>query len=171
MRVLGIVFMLFLISACAEKPQVAVPSPQVLTREAVGYYCNMIVLTHRGPKGQIFLAGQSEPLWFTSVRDTLTFTMLPEEPKDIAAVYVNDMGIADWDNPEPDTWIDANTAWYVLGSNKVGGMGVPEVVPFSQRPAAQEFAARHGGNVMRLDQISQEEILSVPMSDLQPATE
>ena len=46
-------------------------------------------------------------------------------------MYVNDMGVARWEAPEPGTWIDANGAWYVIGSDRMGGMGVPEAVPFA----------------------------------------
>jgi hypothetical protein len=49
------------------------------------------VLDHPGPNGQIFIKGQAEPVWFASVRDTVAFTLLPEEPKDVTAIYVNDM--------------------------------------------------------------------------------
>ena len=92
------------LNACGGPDQEAtVPAPGELTREAIGYYCNMIVVDHLGPKGQVFIGGRDEPIWFTSVRDTIAFTMLPEEPKNIAAIYVNDMGRASWGRPEPDT--------------------------------------------------------------------
>ena len=48
----------------------------------------MNLLEHKGPKGQIILASQAEPIWFSSARDAFSFTMLEEEPKDILAVYV-----------------------------------------------------------------------------------
>ena len=35
------------------------------------------------------------------------FTFLPDEPKSVVALYVNDMGQANWDSPEAGTWIDA----------------------------------------------------------------
>src|SRR3546814_11124339 len=68
----------------------ALPPPQEPTVEAVGYYCGMTVTEHPGPKGQVFLKGTAEPLWFSSVRDTLAFTMLPGEPRTVAALYVQD---------------------------------------------------------------------------------
>ncbi len=121
------------------------PGPQELTRDAVGYFCNMTVVEHKGPKGQIFLTDREQPLWFTSVRDTMAFTMLPGEPKNIAAIYVTDMGRASWDTPEPGIWIDAHTAFYVLGSDRIGGMRAQEVVPFAKRADADLFVQRHGG--------------------------
>lgn len=78
----------------------------------------MTVMHHSGPKGQVFLSDKTEPLWFTSVRDVIAFTLSPEEPRNIVAIYINDMSNADWDNPGVDNWIDANKAWYVIGSKK-----------------------------------------------------
>jgi len=138
------------VAGCDEAPTSgagAIPVAAEPGADAIGYYCNMTVADHPGPKGQAFLSGEGQPLWFSSVRDTLAFTRLPGEPKNIAALYVNDMGRASWDRPEPGTWIDARSAWYVVGSGLRGGMGAPEVVPFAEREAADAFAARHGGTV------------------------
>ncbi len=129
------------------------PEARELTRDATGYYCNMIVADHRGPKGQVFLKHRDDPIWFSSARDTIAFTMLPGEPKDIAAIYVNDMARANWDSPEPGTWIEARTAWYVIESSRVGGMGAPEAVPFSNRAAAAAFGTAWGGRVVAFDDI------------------
>ena len=93
------------------------------------------------------------------MRDTLAFTMLPEEPKTLAAVYVNDMGRAQWEQPEPDTWIDATTAWFVVDSIRRGGMGAPEAVPFLDKLRAERFAAEKGGRVVTLEDIPREYVL------------
>ena len=148
------------LAACEDKSEVAAPAPQALTREAIGHYCNMIVADHKGPKGQIFLSGEAAPIWFSSVRDTIAFTMLPDEPKNIAAIYVTDVGRASWDSPEPDTWIEARSAWYVIGSDRRGGMGAPEVVPFADKAAAARFAETHGGEVVAFTEIPQTAILT-----------
>ena len=157
----GLVFpaLLLLAAACGEEQMAEAPPPAELTREAIGHYCKMIVQDHKGPKGQIFLSGKPEPIWFSSVRDTLAFTLLPEEPKDIAAIYVNDMGRASWDQPEAGTWIEAKSAWYVIGSTRQGGMGAPEAVPFSKRADAEDFAAAHKGRVVAFSEIPSDAIL------------
>lgn len=118
----------------------------------------MTVVYHDGPKGQIILS-DGKVNWFTSVRDTIAFTLLPEEPKNIAAIYVNDMSQANWDNPGEDNWIDARSAWYVIGSKLVGGMGAAEAVPFSTQDAAQVFAQKHGGEVVDFKAIPTDYIL------------
>ena len=153
--------LLIALAACGEEVETAAkPAPQEPTREAIGYYCNMIVLDHTGPKGQVFLKSQAAPVWFSSVRDALAFTLLPEEPKHIAAIYVNDMGQATWSAPEPGTWIEAKGAIYVIGSEMRGGMGAQEAVPFAERAQAEAFVARHGGRVVAFANIPRDYILS-----------
>jgi len=136
------------------------PSPNGVLAEATGYYCGMLLADHEGPKGQIHLSGREAPVWFSSVRDTIAFLRLPEEPRDITAVYVNDMAQAKrWDQPEEGAWVEAHEAWFVLGSDRMGGMGAPEAVPFSVKEAAEAFRARHGGRLARLDEIPDEYVL------------
>ena len=54
----------------------------------------MLLVEHAGPKGQIRLASSEEPIWFSSARDTVAFTRMPLEPKDIRTIYVSDMAKA-----------------------------------------------------------------------------
>ncbi|MBW7851356.1 MAG: nitrous oxide reductase accessory protein NosL [Rhodospirillales bacterium] len=150
---------LTLLAGCGEDQQAAAPPPPAaLTREAVGHYCGMVVVDHPGPKAQIFVADTPEPYWFTSVRDAIAFTLLPEEPRNITAFYVTDMGkSADWDNPQ--TWMPARDAVFVIGSARRGGMGQMEVVPFSERAAAERFIERNGGRVVTQAEIPQDYVL------------
>ena len=125
----------------------------------------MILLDHSGPKAQVHLPDEPEPVWFSSVRDAIAFTMLPEEPRNYTAIYVNDMGVARWDAPEPGTWIDANGAWYVIGSDRMGGMGVPEAVPFATQEAAVRFVAAHGGRIVALTDVPESYIFAYADDD------
>lgn len=145
-------------AGCEKQSSIAAPEAHTLTSDASGYYCLMTVVYHDGPKGQIILS-DGKVNWFTSVRDTIAFTLLPEEPKNIAAIYVNDMSQANWDNPGEDNWIDARSAWYVIGSKRVGGMGAAEAVPFSSLDAAQAFTQKHGGEVVAFKAIPADYIL------------
>lgn len=139
--------------ACDKPSETSMPAPEKLTRQASGYYCLMTVVDHQGPKGQIFLTDREQPLWFTSVRDTISFTHSPEEPKNISAIYVNDMGNANWNDPGRENWIDARKAWYVIGSKRTGGMGAPEAVPFSAKQQAEDFIRNYGGRVVDYNSI------------------
>lgn len=151
----AIVAVAITVSACSEQQsKTEVPQPVALTEEAVGYYCNMTVLEHTGPKAQIHLANNPDLIWFSQVRDGIGFIRSPEEQQDAVVVYVNDMDkAADWDFPGDDTWIDADDAWFVIGSRKTGGMGTPEVIPFGNEQAASRFATENGGVVVRLADI------------------
>ena len=146
-----LLLVLVLLAACDDPAPSNRPPPIEVTEDAVGHYCGMLLVEHPGPKGQAFLRGQAEPVWFSSARDALIFTRLPEEPQGVAAVYVTDMVQAgSWEQPRPGSWVEVDDAWFVLGSDRRGGMGGPEAVPFSREDAARTFAAEHGGSVGRL---------------------
>jgi copper chaperone NosL len=70
----------------------------------------------------------------------------PEQKKHVRALYVQDMASTAWDSPK-GAWIDAKTAFYVLGSRLKGSMG-PTLASFAQEQAAKDFAARNGGTVL-----------------------
>lgn len=153
-------FAVFVLPGCKEK-QAAAPPPIKLTQQAIGHYCGMNLLEHSGPKGQIFAASLIEPVWFSSARDAIAFTMLPDEPKDIQAIYVSDMGkAASWDNPGADNWVEARKAVFVIGSRLKSGMGDDEAVPFSDRSAADSFVTEHGGRVVGFSEVPRDYVLS-----------
>ena len=149
------------LAGCGEEGANAPPAPLALTADAMGRYCGMNVLEHSGPKGQVILDARiREAIWFSSARDAIAFTMLPEEPKDYAAVYVSDMAKApSWEEPGATNWIDAKTAFYVVGSALRGGMGAQEAVPFSSREAASAFASKNGGRVVTFDEVPKDYVL------------
>ncbi|HWD13876.1 MAG TPA: nitrous oxide reductase accessory protein NosL [Pseudochrobactrum sp.] len=148
------------VSACSPEKQAEAPAPFALTEAAMGRYCGMNVLEHAGPKGQVILHPASEAIWFSSARDTLAFTMLPEEPKNIAAIYVSDMAKApNWEQPGAQNWVDAKQAFYVINSNATGGMGAKETVPFSTREAAENFSKDKGGTIVTFAEIPQDYVL------------
>ncbi|MHB0950895.1 MAG: nitrous oxide reductase accessory protein NosL [Allorhizobium sp.] len=149
-----------LLSACSGEEEAAMPPPFPLTEEAMGRYCGMNVLEHAGPKGQIILQHIPEAIWFSSARDTIAFSMLPEEPRDIAAIYVSDMSNAPtWDEPGAENWIDARKAFFVIESAQRGGMGTEEAVPFSSEADARAFSEKHGGRLVRFDDMPKDYIL------------
>jgi copper chaperone NosL len=136
------------LTACGEENETIVASPQEPDSHAVGYYCRMTLSEHPGPKGQLLLKGAANPLWFSSVRDALTYVEqdLPNE-SDIAGFWVNDMAQGTWEKPGPGSWIEAAKAWYVLGSGKTAAMDGGEAVPFKERADAEAFAKEFGGRI------------------------
>lgn len=121
----------------------------------------MTVINHEGPKAQIHLSNQSEPLWFVSARDAIAFTRLPEEPGNISAIYVTDMSGTNWSNPEMDArnWVNANDAFFVINSQQKGGMGSAEAVPFRLLEDAKIFAQSKGGKVVNLAEVNTSYVL------------
>ena len=150
---------LLLLAACNEEAA-ELPPPIRLSAEALGHYCQMDVAEHAGPKAQIHLAGLPMPIWFAQVRDGIAYLRSGERSHDVLAFYVNDMGVAaSWERPGEGNWIDATEAYFVVGSDAVGGMGAPELVPFAREQDARAFAAR-GGRIKRLQEIEAAEVLA-----------
>ena len=161
MKTLALVLLAALtLAGCRNETAGAPPPPHQLTAAAIGRYCGMNVLEHTGPKAQIILASQDEPVWFSSARDAFSFTMLPEEPKDIRAIYVSDMAkAASWEKPGESNWVDAKQAFFVVGSRMKGGMGADETVPFSDKAAAAKFAAENGGRMIPFAEVPRDYVL------------
>jgi len=149
--------LLFALALCACKEDIVQNTdPLPLAPETLGYFCQMNLLEHEGPKGQVHLDGlPGAPLFFSQVSDLVTYLRLPEQSNKVLAIYVSDMGTpgATWAEPGAANWIDATTAHYVVGADVIGGMGAPEVVPFADLAAAETFALQHGGSIMALTAI------------------
>lgn len=163
MRFASLAALLFAVAlaGCGEEAAGPPPPPHKLTAEAVGHYCGMNLTEHQGPKGQILLKSQAAPVWFSSARDAFAYTMLDEEAKDVRAIYVSDMAKApSWESPGGDNWIEARQALFVIGSRRQSGMGAPETVPFSDRAAAERFAAENGGRVVAFAEVPHDYVLS-----------
>lgn len=162
MKPLFAIVLLLFVTSCTDDQNggISKPSPVELTADAVSHYCQMNVLEHPGPKAQIHVAGMLAPLFFSQVRDAIAFIKSEERPGEVMAVYVSDMAKApSWDEPGKNNWIDAESAYLVVGSNKKGGMGAPEIAPFGTGEAAARFAENYGGEVMTLEGIPKDAVL------------
>jgi copper chaperone NosL len=67
---------------------------------------------------------------------------------------------ATWEKPGDGNWIDAEKAFFVVGSVREGGMGAPETVPFSSQAEAEAFAKSEGGKVLELAAITDDMVLA-----------
>lgn len=155
---------LLILAACKEDVA-TLPTPVEMTEEALGYYCQMALVEHEGPKGQAHLDGMPAPIFFSQVRDTIAYLHMPEQSHAVQVAYVQDMSGATWD--APGAWMPAREALYVAGSDAVGGMGAAEFVPFSDKIAAEAFVRERGGRIMEFDEIRAEDVLgdSAPAQD------
>ena len=52
-KIIFYTLLLLALAACDNSAPKQIYTPQAVTRDAIGYYCNMIVEDHSGPKGQI----------------------------------------------------------------------------------------------------------------------
>lgn len=149
-----------LLAGCRDEAAVRAPEPVVMTAEAVSHFCMMSLDEHPGPKAQIHLEGLPDPIFFAQVRDGIAYLKQPERTAPIAAVYVSNMSRApSWDAPGAGNWIAAEDAIFVVGADVTGGMGAPELAPFETEQGARDFAALHGGELMRLSEIPEEAVL------------
>ncbi|WP_417258488.1 nitrous oxide reductase accessory protein NosL [Celeribacter sp.] len=163
---LSLVLCAALLSACQQE-SAALPDPVDVTAEAAGYYCQMALLEHDGPKGQIHLDGMPAPLFFSQVKDAVAYLHMPEQSHAVVATYVQEMSTGTWEEPGP--WVEVSEAVYVIGSDMMGGMDAPEFVPFAMRAAAEAFAARHGGEIRAFDAITAQDVLGAPDAGAQAA--
>lgn len=165
MKAAILVFLCLTALAACKQDIVAIPDPVKMTPEALGHYCQMNLSEHPGPKAQVHLKGVDAPIYFAQVRDAIAYQRMPEQSHAIAAIYVNDMSAApSWETPGDDNWLAVTSAHFVVGSDRTGGMGAPELVPFSEIAAAEDFAARHGGRIVRLEAIADADVLTPDQS-------
>lgn len=106
----------------------------------------MLLADYPGPKAQIHYVGKAEPAFFCDTIEMFRMVLVPEQIQAIQAIFVQDMGLADWDQPKGH-WFDARTGFYVLGSQRRGSMG-PTIASFRQEADAQKFVATYAGKVL-----------------------
>ena len=134
--------------------------------------CGMVVADHPGPNGEIFYrdkrpATHDNPARFDSLRGCL-FPYYFEHERlgwEAAAVYVTDYSAVDYtlaseggrtfvsSHTDAESFTDARTASYVVGSDVHGSMG-EEFLPFAARSDAEAFAEAHGGDVLGFDEVT-----------------
>jgi len=151
-RAAWLVFLMM--AACREDVAANSPDPVAMTDTALGHFCQMALSDMVGPKAQIHLAGMPDPIFFAQVRDGVAYLKEPEKTHEISAIYVSDMSQAEsWEIPGEENWISATDAFFVVGAAVTGGMGAPELAPFSNRADADDFVALYGGAVMQIAEV------------------
>ena len=137
---------------CSKAPEPA-PSPVELTREDSCSLCGMIPVNFPGAKAQIhYENGLIDQ--FCGTLDFFTYYLSPGGPTRITAIYVNDMGKADHERPVGH-WIDGRKAFFVFGGDVMGVMG-EALVPFVSEDDADAYVQKHGGSVVKFDEVTLE---------------
>ena len=147
---LAMILTSLLLAACSNKTE-APTGPAQVDQNTACSLDGMILMDYPGPKGQIIYE-QGEPDFFCDTTELFSIYLKPEQQRKIKGIYVQDMSKADWVKPEGH-WIDAKTAFFVLGAKLNGSMG-PTFASFSLEKDAAAFAAKEGGKVYRFDQIT-----------------
>ena len=137
-----------MLAGCGQDMKVQPTEPTASTACSLD---GMLLLDFPGPKGQI-VYDQGPPDFFCDTVELLAIYLRPEQKKRVVAVYTQDMGKADWTRPQGH-WIDARSAYDVIGSKRTGSMG-PTIGSFAAEQDAQAFAAQYGGKALRFDQIT-----------------
>jgi copper chaperone NosL len=140
------------LAACGQSGQLAT-GPVELTRDVACSLDGMTLLDYPGPKAQVHYE-QGVPDFFCDTVELFAVILRPEQQKRVRAIYVQDMGSADWTQPQGH-WIDARTAFYVTGSKQRGSMG-PTIASFAHEQDARALVARDGGRVLRFDEVKPE---------------
>jgi copper chaperone NosL len=104
-----------------------------------------------GPKAQIHYA-DGQPEFFCDLIELFAVVLLPEQKRHLLGIFVQDAGKTDWNQPKGN-WIEAKSAFFVVGSRKTGSMGAT-FGAFSSAEMAAQFVEKEGGRVLRFAQIT-----------------
>ncbi len=148
--------MVILAAGCGEAERAKAPQPLEITRSTACSLDGMVLADYPGPKAQMHYA-QGKPDFFCDTMEMFSLYLRPEQQKRVTAVYVQDMGKTDWDQPQGN-WMDARAAVYVHGSKRRGSMG-PTLASFSREEDARAFAEKHGGKVLRFAEVKPEMVI------------
>ena len=140
-----------MLAACGKGGDSTV-APVEIAKDTACALDGMLLADYPGPKAQIHYDGQPAPEFFCDTMEMLSMYLRPEQARKVKAAYVQDMGKTEWDAPK-GAWIDARSAFYVVGSKKRGAMG-PTIPSFGTAADAQKFADGNGGKVLPFAQIT-----------------
>lgn len=142
---------LLTLSACGPGQPPGAAGPVEITESTACSLDGMLLAEYPGPKAQIHYE-QGPPDFYCDTVEMFAMLLRPETSRKVRAVYVQDMGSADWARPRGH-WIDARSAWYVHGSSRPGSMG-PTIASFAREADARAFAAKYGGRVVRFGEVT-----------------
>ncbi len=145
---------------CSEQSQQQEVIHQAVAIESSDecHLCGMLISNFAGPKAELFRKGVTQAdgnavKKFCSTRDMFSFYLDPENKRNVTSILVHDMSKAPWDAPKDEFFIDARTAWYVIGSSQRGAMG-KTLASFSKKTDADAFAVEFGGKVIDFDAVN-----------------
>ncbi|MBL4899298.1 MAG: nitrous oxide reductase accessory protein NosL [Colwellia sp.] len=152
-----------LLMSCSDKAEQQQMLHKAVAMESADecHLCGMLITRFDGPKGEVFRKETGDQVFkFCSTRDMFSYYLDPENKRNVAQMLVHDMSKMPWgsDSIDDKYFIDAKTAWYVVGSERIGAMG-ETLASFSQQDDAQAFAKEFGGKVLSFDGISYDALM------------
>jgi len=120
----------------------------------------MLVMEFPGPKGQAIDNKSGAVRKFCSTRDMLSWWLEPENHNQRATLYVHDMANTEWQHPDDRHLINAQDAFYVIGTPLPGAMG-PTLASYGSREAAEKVAQEYEGQVLTLEEITPEVLVGL----------
>lgn len=153
-RLAGTALLVGVLAACTPSADSSATAlvPVDIDRNTTCALDGMLLADYPGPKAQIHYANRNEPDFFCDTVEMFHIYLNPESVQAVRALFVQDMGKANWDEPRGH-WIDARTAWYVHGSSRRGSMG-PTLASFADEADAKRFAGEFGGAIKRFGDIT-----------------
>ncbi len=119
------------------------------------HLCAMMITAYPGPKGQAYEKDINQVRKFCATSDMILWYLQSADRNNITEMYVHDMSLSPWNNPDDKHLILAKQSFYVIGSKKSGSMG-PTLATFSQESSARDFAAEYGGRVLLFNDLIKE---------------
>ncbi len=150
-----VISVVFLMAACTDNQ-----TEQQMLKQAVAiessdecHLCGMLITNYPGPKGEVADKRSEQINKFCSTRDMFAYYLQPENKRNVTQLFVHDMSKMPWNELNDGHFVDAKTAWYVVGANKHGAMGLT-LASFSQKEHANAFKEEFGGQVYSFDEIT-----------------
>jgi copper chaperone NosL len=135
------------LAGCGQAASETAAAPRPIDSATACDLDGMLLADYPGPKAQVHYAGAAAPVFFCDTVELFSTLLRPEQVRAVRAAYVQDMALADWDQPVGH-WFDAKLGFYVVGSKRHGSMG-PTFASFAAEAPAQAFVAQWGGKVLR----------------------
>ncbi len=140
-----------LLTACSPN-KAKLPPPRKITSTTTSKLCGMFLKQYPGPEAQIIYRN-GKTYFFCDTVELFEWIHLKSVAARVPLVmYVQDMAHNSWQHPE-DRFINAEKAYYVTGSKRMGCMG-PTFVSFSSRKAADKFIKKYGGKMYKFNEIT-----------------
>jgi nitrous oxide reductase accessory protein NosL len=120
--------------------------------------CRMYVADYPEGLSQIHYDDLRDTRFFDGVKDMMIFYFNPEKFADAPPGVIRGLFVKDYNS---HSWLSAEDAFYVIGSEIKGPMG-DELIPFESKVAAESFLKKHNGmKIITFEDITPEVIDSL----------